>query len=135
MKILISTFILIFSIVSLNAQQQIDHRNTVFNGIPPSYPGGSEYKKEFIRKHLTYPQIAKEQKIEGIVELSFYVEEDGTLSDIQIVNDPGGGLGAEALRIYQAMPNWIPGSLQGRPTRVPVTETITFRLRSISYKK
>lgn len=134
MKILAFVFIFSMSFFHLEAQVSEDKREAVFNGIPPMYPGGSEYKKEFIRSQMKYPEVAAEQKIQGIVELSFFVEVDGTLSDIQILSDPGGGLGKEALRIYESMPRWVPGSLHGRTTRVPVTESIIFRLKSYSYK-
>lgn len=135
MKLLAFVFIFSVSIFHLSAQVPEYKREATFNGIPPMYPGGSEYKKEFIRSQMKYPESAAQQKIEGIVELSFVVEEDGTLTNIQIVSDPGGGLGEEALRIYEHMPKWVPGSLHGRPTRVPVTESITFRLRSYTYRK
>ncbi|MCO5233036.1 MAG: energy transducer TonB [Chitinophagales bacterium] len=95
---------------------------------PPSFLGGNLAKKSFLSSHIQYPKEALMNKVEGVVELKMIVETDGSLSGIKIIKDPGGGLGEEALRVYLLMPNWQPGILYGQPVRVPITETINFKL-------
>lgn len=107
----------------------------VFTGEQPMFPGGNDAKKTFISSNIRYPEEAKLNRIQGTVELKFIIETDGSLSNIQVVSDPGGGLGEEALRIYEMMPNWIPGRLNGNVVRIPVNETLTFRLKAQPIKK
>lgn len=127
-------FILIIIGFSNTALAQ-SSENPVFTGEQPILPGGNDAKKTFISSNIRYPEEAKKNQIQGTVELKFIVETDGSLSNIQIVSDPGGGLGEEALRIYEMMPNWIPGRLNGNTVRIPVNETLTFRLKKQPVKK
>ncbi len=122
---------------SLSAQTSYSNSSLqpVFTGISPSFPGGAEAKKKFISENIRYPEEAKTNRIEGTVELKFIVETNGQLSNFEITNDPGGGLGEEALRIYQLMPAWEPGRLKGESVRIPVTETLNFKLKLQPIKK
>jgi TonB family protein len=71
---------------------------------------------EFINNNLTYPEIARQHRVEGTVVVGFIVEKDGMLSELKIVRDIGAGTGAEALRIAQLMNNqdWFPGVKNGQ---------------------
>lgn len=133
-------FILLFmtlSIPSLFAQASYSNssQQPVFTGIAPTFPGGVEAKKKFISENIRYPEEAKSNKIQGTVELKFIVEPNGQLSNFEIIKDPGGGLAEEALRIYQLMPIWEPGRLKGEAVRIPVTETLNFKLKPQATKK
>jgi hypothetical protein len=84
----------------------------------PSFPGGDNARLNFIFENLSYPSIAKEKKIQGIVYTTFIVEKDGTLSDIKIHKGIGGGCDEECIRIVKLMPKWIPGKHNGNVVRV-----------------
>lgn len=119
------------SIVMSSAQTNESENQRQLLGIgAPEYPGGEQAKKEFLSKKIKYPTKAKEERIEGVVELKFIVEVNGQLTNFEIVKDPGYGLGKELLRVYQLMPAWIPGGTEGVAQRVPVSETINFKLRA-----
>ena len=122
--------LLFFSLNNLFAQSsnRTSSPSSEYNLISPEFPGGKTAKDHFFSTHFQYPFYAKDNKIQGIVELRFIVEEDGSLSNFQILNNPGGGLGEEALRVFQLMPNWIPGELYNKPARVPITESLNFKL-------
>ena len=87
---------------------------------------------EFIGKHVRYPAIAKENGVSGTAVIRFIVEKDGSLSQIEIVRDPGATLGPEAQRVVQLMadsaPKWAPGKQQGRPVRVQFNLPVRFKL-------
>ncbi len=87
---------------------------------------------DFVYGNLQYPAIAKENGISGTVVVQFTVEKDGSIQDIKIVRDIGGGCGQEALRIIQKMIDdglkWIPGKHRGRPVKVLYNLPIRFRL-------
>lgn len=94
----------------------------------PSFPGGDAELQKFLRDNIKYPPIARENNIQGTVALSFVVGRDGTISSVQILKDPGGGCGKEAVRVVESMPKWSPGEANGNPVKVKFTLPVRFRL-------
>ena len=95
----------------------------------PEFPGGTEALIKFLQDNITYPQIAKENNIEGRVLCQFVVEKDGTITDIQVVRSGGdASLDKEAVRVLRLMPKWKPGKQQGKPVRVKYTVPVNFKL-------
>ena len=60
----------------------------------------------------------------------FVVEKDGSLSNIKVLRDIGGGCGAEVLRLVKLMPNWIPGRQNGKVVRCQYNLPINFSLEN-----
>jgi TonB family protein len=75
----------------------------------PQYKGGKEAMSKFIYQNMQYPEDAKEQKIEGDVELQFYVDVDGSVTNVQVMKKVSPSIDAEAIRVVKSMPGWIPG--------------------------
>lgn len=96
--------------------------------IMPTFPDGDEQLLNFLHSNLEYPEEAKKEKIEGLVVLSFIVGVDGSLTDIEILRDIGGGCGDEAARCVSTMPNWLPGKQRGIPVYVAYKLPIRFKL-------
>lgn len=94
----------------------------------PSFPGGEQKMMEFLSANIKYPAEALKNKISGKVYLQVVVEKDGSLSNIKVIRDIGGGCGEEALRVVQMMPKWNPGEQGGRPVTVRFTMPVQFRL-------
>lgn len=80
----------------------------------PSFPGGEEALRDFISKNLRYPIFAKENGIQGRVQVSFIVEKDGSLTDFVITQSAHPSLDKEAIRVLQSMPKWNPGKNDGQ---------------------
>lgn len=95
---------------------------------PPSFPGGDTELMKFLSKNIEYPTLAKENNIQGVVALTFVVGKDGSVNDVQIVKDIGGGCGKEAVRVVKSMPKWIAGEANGNPVKVRFTLPVRFRL-------
>ncbi|GAB3730630.1 hypothetical protein GCM10027594_12620 [Hymenobacter agri] len=67
------------------------------------YEGGQAAMYEFIAKELHYPPIAKRNRIQGQCIISFQLNADGTMQDMRIVKQLGGGTGEEALRVARLL--------------------------------
>ena len=94
----------------------------------PEFPGGTVEMMKFINSNIKYPPIAKENNIEGRAVIGFVVEKDGSISNIQIKRDIGGGCGAEAVRVVKMMPKWNAGKQRGKPVRVSFNLPVRFKL-------
>lgn len=95
----------------------------------PSFPGGEGELQKFLMENINYPAIARENNIQGTAALSFVVGKDGSITNVQILKDPGGGCGKEAVRVVQSMPKWTPGEANGNPVKVKFTLPVRFRLQ------
>jgi TonB family protein len=98
--------------------------------IEPEYKGGSQQFYNFLSHNIQYPLNARKNNITGSVYLSFWIEPDGSVTNAKVVRSPDAELGAEALRVVQQSPNWLPASQFGRPVRVQYTVPVNFSLRS-----
>jgi TonB family protein len=96
--------------------------------VMPEYPGGTTAMFEFIWKNLKYPESAKEKGLEGRVFIGFVVEKDGSLSSFQVLRGVCDEIDAEAIKVLEAMPNWKPGMMEGKPVRVQFTMPFNFKL-------
>lgn len=103
----------------------------IFNVVEtmPEFPGGEQALREFLAANLVYPQEAKEKKIEGRVFVTFVVEADGSISNIKVLRDIGGGCGDEAVRVIKLMPKWKPGAQRGKAVRTQFNLPIKFTLQ------
>ncbi|WP_295650869.1 energy transducer TonB [uncultured Mucilaginibacter sp.] len=94
----------------------------------PIFDGGMQKFYNFLAKYIFYPNAAKENGTQGKVILKFTVNEDGTPSDVVLFQDPGDGLGKEALRVFKLAPKWLPGKKDGRPVKKEMTIPVNFTL-------
>jgi TonB family protein len=100
------------------------------NNDPEKRKCSDEKLLAFISKYLVYPEIAITNKIEGTAVVSFHVEEDGRVTDAQIVRDLGSGCGQSALEIVKAMPRWEPAERGGKKTKVKLTMPVRFYFKT-----
>ena len=96
--------------------------------VEPEFPGGKDSLMSYLRKNIQYPPQARRNKITGKVFVRFTVEKDGSLSDIKILRDIGGGCGNEVLRVIKKMPKWKPAMQHGKPVRCMFTLPVEFKL-------
>lgn len=94
----------------------------------PSYPGGETERINHIRDNLFYPMWARERGIQGVVLVSFIVEENGEITNPEVLKGIGGGCDEEVLRIVNKMPKWNPGRLCGKPVRTEARMPINFTI-------
>jgi TonB family protein len=97
----------------------------------PEFPGGTEALNNFLTANIHYPEALKKSGISGIVYVRFAVEKDGSIAEISVVKEVQGApeFTQEAIRVFQMMPRWTPGNLNGRPVRVQLTQPVKFVLQ------
>lgn len=88
--------------------------------------------RAWVQKNVKYPAEAFEKGIGGRVVLSFVVEKDGSVSDIQKLQAPDASLWEEARRVIASSPKWKPGEQRGQIVRVKYTLPVDFRLTKAS---
>jgi protein TonB len=120
MKKIYIVFVLFFSIQILFAQNEIPSKEALLFetkdiDVQPEFPGGIDNCYTFFYKNFKKPDVPD---LVGKIFVSFIVEIDGTLTDIRTLKDPGFGTGAEAERVLQQSPRWIPGRKAGKKVRV-----------------
>jgi len=91
----------------------------------PHFPGGNGALLYWFSENIHYPPVC--DNIQGRVVISFFVEPDGSLSDIELVRKVDPLLDEEALRVVKAMPKWIPSKQNNIPIRAKITMPIEFR--------
>ena len=96
--------------------------------VMPEFPGGAAAMFTYLSGNIKYPEEAKDKGISGRVFISFVVEKDGSVNQVQVKKGIGGGCDEEAVRVVQAMPKWKPGLQKGKPVRVSYLLPITFKL-------
>ena len=94
----------------------------------PAFPGGMDALRNFLSKNLNYPRQAASAGVSGRVYVSFVVNTDGTLTDVQVLKGIGFGCDEEAKRVVSNMPRWQPGKQSGRAVRVKFNLPISFSL-------
>jgi protein TonB len=96
--------------------------------IEPHFPGGNEALFKWIQTNLVYPQISKVKGEEGVLYVKFTVDSIGKIKDIEIRKGIYESLDKEAIRLVSIMPDWIPGSVYGKPANISMTLPIRFEL-------
>lgn len=104
-----------------NTQEKIYSMSEVH--IKPEYPGSLNKLYSFISKKFKTPKECPG----GRITLTFVIEKDGSLTDIQTVKDVGFGTGAEAIRVLKESQRWEPGKQDGKIVRVQYTLPITIQ--------
>lgn len=94
----------------------------------PEFPGGQAALTSFLQRNLRYPTQASRANVQGKVFISFTINTDGSLTNLQILKGLGFGTDEEALRVMHLMPRWKPGRQSGRTVRVRYNLPITFAL-------
>jgi len=96
--------------------------------VMPDFPGGDAARIKFLQENTKYPPFAREVGLEGKVWISFVVEPDGRLTNIEVYRGVAPILDEEALRVVKMMPKWTPGKQRGKNVRVAFRLPITFTL-------
>lgn len=94
----------------------------------PQFKGGPEAMKKYLSANLNYPEVARESKMEGEVMVTFVVNKVGEVEKATIMNGIDQHFDAEAIRVVESMPKWIPGKKDGTLVNTQMVLPIKFRL-------
>ena len=116
----------------------------------PQFPGGKKALMQFLDKNVQYPDAAHDYAVEGQVIMTFFVNEDGSLSDIsardckinrfnttkfsqeteskqkELKEQFAKLFAKEAYRVIKKMPKWVPGKQNGKISRLRYNIRIDF---------
>jgi len=95
----------------------------------PEFPGGLNECLRFLSSNMRYPPVAQENGVQGRVTVSFVINQDGSIVDVEVIRSVDPSLDREAMRVVSTMPKWKPGKQRGKPVRVRFNVPVTFRLQ------
>lgn len=95
----------------------------------PEFPGDETELRQFLAQNISYPDEAREQGISGKVYIKFAVMEDGHVDHVQVVRGVHELLDNEAIRVVKLLPDWKPGTTEGKNVAVWFTIPINFALQ------
>ena len=96
----------------------------------PSFQGGDANQfSKWVNSRLQYPEIAKENGVQGRVTLQFTVEKDGSVTKVKVLRGVDPSLDKEAVRVVSMSPKWKPGKQRDRAVPVTYTFPVIFQLR------
>lgn len=94
----------------------------------PQFPGGEASLMTFLKENIRYPEKAYNDGAQGRVVVRFIIEKDGSIGTTTIARGQTPELDAEAMRVVKSMPNFTPGTMNGKPVRVWYMLPILFRI-------
>ena len=96
----------------------------------PKFQGGdaNDFSK-WVNQRLVYPEVAKENGVQGRVMLQFTVKTDGSVSDVKVLRGVDPSLDKEAVRVVSMSTKWTPGKQRDRKVKVTYTFPVIFQLR------
>jgi protein TonB len=98
----------------------------------PGYPGGEAAMYDELRSYIVYPEMEKQNQIEGTVYVNFVVEADGSISNIAVSRgvDEGPGFNKAAMgAVSKLKQKFTPAKMNGNPVRLRMTIPVKFSLR------
>ena len=97
----------------------------------PTFQGGDPRTlfPKWVNQRLVYPEIAKENGVQGRVMLQFTIEKDGSITNIKVLRGVDPSLDKEAMRVVATSPKWTPGKQRDRAVPVTFTFPVVFQLR------
>lgn len=93
------------------------------------FPGGNDALTKYIKENISYPSDEYKMGMEGTVYLSFVVEKNGSISNINILRSVSSNFDNEAIKMVKSMPKWKPASDHGKLARQKFTMPIKFVLK------
>ena len=83
----------------------------------------------WVNAHTVYPELAKDNGVQGRVTLQFTIGTDGRVCDVKVLGSPDESLAREAVRVVSSSPKWEPGRQRDRAAKVSYTFPVIFALR------
>lgn len=110
-------------------EQEVEAEPFVVVEEMPMFPGGDPALLQFIAENTQYPEVAKENNIQGRVIVRFCVTSKGTVDRVSVLKGVDPELDKEAIRVVQTLPSFKPGRQGGKPVPVWYMVPINFTLK------
>lgn len=135
-RLFISSILFFLGIIPLSAQDTIaeskpDTLIQITVDKMPQYGSGLMDYFKYLNDSLKYPMEAIENRIEGVVNIQFKVEKDGSLSNLKVTKSVHPLLDQEAIRLISSMPAWNPATRNGKPIAAYIELPIRFSVPGV----
>lgn len=134
---------MVISILFLASSAHAQHINNVNEEEPvpyvivdekPLFQGGDcNNFSAWLSQQIIYPEIAKQNGIQGRVVLSIVIQKDGNVGDLKVLRGEEPSLVNEAIRVVLKSPKWTPGKHKGHTVPVTYTFPLVFTLPKPNY--
>lgn len=116
--------------IEIKEEEVIDDQPFLIVETMPKFQGGDlNTFRKWVQENVKFPTIALENGISGRVTLTFVIEKDGRLTNIQVLQTPDRSLSEEAVRVLNKSPKWTPGKQRNQVVRVKYTLPVEFRMQ------
>ena len=96
----------------------------------PKFQGGDQNDfTKWVFNNIVYPEIAKENGVQGRVILQFTVDKDGSVKNVKVLRGVDSSLDKEAVRVVSSSPKSEPGRQRDKPAKVTFVFPVIFQLR------
>ena len=96
----------------------------------PKFQGGDQNDfTKWVFNNIVYPEISKENGVQGRVILQFTVDKDGSVKNVKVLRGVDSSLDKEAVRVVSSSPKWEPGRQRDKPAKVTFVFPVIFQLR------
>ena len=95
----------------------------------PQFPGGISALMKWLDEEVRYPRRCQRLKIGGELQVSFYVDVDGSVFSPSITYSLHPELDRAVLEAIKRMPRWLPGKVNGKLSVVAITLPVHFQPR------
>lgn len=96
---------------------------------PPEFPGGNKALQKYLADNVRYPEEAGKKFRNQTIFTNFIVTETGAIDSVRVLSPGNNVVDAEAIRVVENMPAWIPGKQSGHPVAVRYNIPVHFSKR------
>ncbi len=115
------------SVFKADSKQKDNEGVYVDTDVMPEFPGGKKAIQRFISNNIRYPQEAVADDVEGTVQVTFVLDENGRVAKAEATSDNiGYGLEQEAIRVVKQMNGWKPGKVAGKNVKTRLSLPVVF---------
>ena len=90
---------------------------------------GFEEFYSFIDNELTYPELARQDSIQGHVKVLFAIDREGQVGNVTILESLGDLFDNEAIRVIKRSPIWNPATFNSEPINSRMSIKLTFKIK------
>jgi hypothetical protein len=127
---------LLYASVSSSSGKKLNKRNVSDfkddkKDVMPEFPGGTYEMMRHIQKNVRYPKTAVKADLSGKCFMRFVVSKNGLIKNVNIIRGVPNCIecDVEATRVVYLMPNWKPGTQDGKRVHVFFNQPINFQLK------
>ena len=114
--------------VTFKLQDKLEPEKPKDVEVKAEFPGGQEALNQFLKDHIKYPPKAAKRRIQGRVEVAFWIDKSGKVHDIRVVDSVDKDLDKEAVRVCKLLPDFVPATMNGEPVEVLFKLPIRFKI-------